>query len=217
MPRRRSPTPRPPRVPQQARSRRTRERILEAAVACFEERGFDATTTAQIAARARLGVGTFYGYFHDKRSILLELLHAAIDGLADAVVKGLDAERWRGRDPRVAVRELVDLVFHSAGLQPGVQRIIWERYFKDPDFRAVAESIERPIRTALTNLLVELRRSGQVRIEDAAAAAFVVHASVQWMATRLLLGNAGVDLEAATDAAADMVASYLFVPASPTA
>jgi len=212
MPRRKTAAPRTPRVPQQARSRRTRERILEAAVACFEERGFDATTTAQIARRARLGVGTFYGYFQDKRSILLELLHGAIDGLADAVVKGLDPERWHGRRPREAVRELVDLVFHSANLRPGVQRIIWERYFKDPDFRAVAESIERPIRAALTRLVEELRAAGQAREVDVEAAAFVVHASVQWMAVRLLLGNAGVDLERATDAAADMVASYLFRP-----
>ena len=49
------------RVPQQARSRRTRERVLEAAVACFEDRGYDETTTAMIATRAGIGVGTLYG------------------------------------------------------------------------------------------------------------------------------------------------------------
>jgi AcrR family transcriptional regulator len=203
--------PRATRVPQQTRSRRTRERVLVAAVACFEERGFDATTTAQIARRARIAVGSVYGYFRDKRSILLELLHASVDEIADAIVKGLDRERWRGRAPRECVRELVDLVFHSQRLQPGVQRIIWERYFKDEAFRAVAESIEGRIRTALVALLVDLRDEGRVRVPDAEAAAFVVHAAVQWTASRLVLGNAGVNLEAATDAATDMVVSYLFL------
>jgi AcrR family transcriptional regulator len=198
------------RVPQQARSRRTRERVLAAAVVCFEERGFDATTTAQIAARARLGVGTLYGYFRDKREILLELLHGSVDQIADAVVKGLDPERWRSRAPRAAVRELIDLVFHSQTLQPGVQRIIWERYFKDDAFRAVAETIETRIRAALETLIASLAAEGEVRAVDPVAAAFVVHASVQWTASRLLLGNAGVDLEAAAEAVTDMVSAYLF-------
>jgi len=49
------------RTPQQARSRRTREQILEAAVTCFEKRGYEETTTAEIARRARIAVGTCYG------------------------------------------------------------------------------------------------------------------------------------------------------------
>ena len=44
------------RTPQQARSRRTRERILEAAVDCFETRGYEATTTAAIAEKAGVAV-----------------------------------------------------------------------------------------------------------------------------------------------------------------
>ena len=48
--------PRGVRKPQQARSRRTRERILEAAVECFEASGYDQTTTAAIAARAGTAV-----------------------------------------------------------------------------------------------------------------------------------------------------------------
>jgi hypothetical protein len=49
--------PRGIRTPQQARSRRTRERILAAAVAAFEAGGYDETTTAAIARRAGIGVG----------------------------------------------------------------------------------------------------------------------------------------------------------------
>ena len=65
---------RPIRQPQQARSRRTREAVLEAAGRCFEECGYDETTTAMIAERAGIAVGTLYGYFQDKRDILLEIL-----------------------------------------------------------------------------------------------------------------------------------------------
>jgi AcrR family transcriptional regulator len=78
--------PRGIRTPQQARSRRTREKILEAALSCFEELGYDEATTATIARRARIAVGTLYGYFADKRGILLEVLDRTLREIADYVI-----------------------------------------------------------------------------------------------------------------------------------
>ncbi len=198
------------RTPQQARSRRTRERILEAAVACFEQAGFDETTTAQIARRARIAVGSFYGYFRDKRAIVLELLHETIGPIGDVVVKELDPAGWRGRDPAECVRRLIALIVHSQTIRPGVQRIIWERYFKDADFRAAAQSVETRVRAALETLLAALRAEGSVRVSDDATSAFLVHAAVQWITVRLTLGDSGVDVEAAIDATAEMIARFLF-------
>jgi AcrR family transcriptional regulator len=86
--------PRGIRTPQQARSRRTREKILEAALTCFEEQGYDETTTAAIARRAHIAVGTLYGYFGDKRDILLEVLDRTLREVVDYVVRGLDPELW---------------------------------------------------------------------------------------------------------------------------
>lgn len=204
---------REPRVPRQARSRRTRERILEAAVACFEARGFDEATTAQIAREAGVAVGTLYGYFTDKRAILLELLQENVEPVAIEVLRGLDPDAWRGRSARDCVRELVGMTLHSHRHHPGVQRILWERYFKDPDFRAHSEAIERRLRTALERTLEALRDEGRVRVADDGVAAFVVQAAVQWISTRLELGNAHTDTDAALEALTDMITRFLFVDA----
>jgi AcrR family transcriptional regulator len=51
------------------RKRETRERLLEAALRVFLERGFDAATTAEMAAAADVGAGTFYLHFRDKRDV----------------------------------------------------------------------------------------------------------------------------------------------------
>ncbi len=45
-------------------------RLMSAAVALFEEQGYDATTVAEIAARAGLTRRTFFRYFADKREVL---------------------------------------------------------------------------------------------------------------------------------------------------
>jgi AcrR family transcriptional regulator len=207
------PKPRPsrvPRTPQQARSRRTRERILEAAVSCFEETGFDETTTTQIARRAGLAVGSLYGYFHDKRTILLELLHGTVEEIADLVVRELDPENWRGPDLRQSVKGLVHRIVHAQTIRPGVQRILWERFFKDPDFRAVLLRIDTRVRHALETLLARLLAEGRVRVADPPTAAFLIHAAVQWTTVRLTLGDAEVDADAAMDGVADLVSRFLF-------
>ncbi|HNC47134.1 MAG TPA: TetR/AcrR family transcriptional regulator, partial [Acidobacteriota bacterium] len=49
--------------PKQERSRRTREKIIEAALKLFDERGFEKTTSNDIALAAGVSIGSFYVYF----------------------------------------------------------------------------------------------------------------------------------------------------------
>lgn len=204
--------------PRQARARRTRRRILDSAVACFEERGYDETTTAAIARRAGIAVGTLYGHFRDKRSILLELIDGTLTRIADHVVEGLDPESWRGReDPGAVVRQLIDAVFHARTFNPGMQRILWERYFKDAGFRAAVEAIEDRIRSAIERFLAGLKEEGRLRIDDVRNAAFVIYTSMEWTTARLTLSEADADRDAAAEVAADMVSRLLFAEEEPGA
>jgi len=198
------------RTPQQARSRRTREQILEAAVTCFETRGYEETTTAEIARRARIAVGTFYLYFKDKRSILLELLDGTINEIANYVVQNLQSAAWQHNDARASVRNLIDALFHTRTINPGLQRILWERYFKDPQFRAAVQAIEQRVRAAMLQLFTALDADGRLRVIDLNAAAFVVYTAIEWTASRIVLGEGGIAIEAAVEAASDMVSRFVF-------
>jgi AcrR family transcriptional regulator len=198
------------RTPQQARSRRTRERILEAAVACFERGGYDETTTAAIAARAGVGVGTLYAWFPDKRALLLEILGGTVEAISEHVVQSLVPERWREGDPRAHIRAVIEAVFGAREFSPGIQRILWERFFKDPEFRAAVQRIEHRVLAAIETLLASLAADGRIRALDPHAAAFVIHTSVEWTASRLVLGDGGMPTELAVDTMTDMVARFLF-------
>ena len=198
------------RTPQQARSRRTREQILKAAVASFEKRGYEQTTTAEIARQAGIAVGTFYGYFKDKRAILLELLDGTINEIANYVVQNLQPDAWRHTDARAGVRALIDALFHTRTINPGLQRILWERYFKDPQFRAAVQAIEHRVRSAMLDLFAALQADRRLRVTDLSAAAFVVYSAIEWTASRLVLGGAGTAIEPAVEAASDMVSRFLF-------
>lgn len=197
------------RVPQQARSRKTREQVLAAAIECFEERGYDETTTGEIARRAGIGVGTLYGYFRDKRDILLEVLDGTVNEIANYTIRELDPATWLDADPRLQIRNLIDALFNTRRIQPGLQRILWERYFKDEQFRSAVIAIERRIRDALVHLFAAMRGSGKLRVDDFETAAFVIHTSVEWTASRLILGGGEADTDAAVAATSDMVARFL--------
>ncbi len=208
---RRRQAPRGVRTPQQARSRRTREKILEAALSCFEELGYDEATTAAIAGRARIAVGTLYGYFADKRDILLEVLDRTLREVADYVIRGLDPELWDGGDSRESMRRLIGAVFHARTVSPGIQRIIWERYFKDPAFRSAVEEIEQEVLRALETLMLSLKSQGRLRVDDVATAAFVVHTATEWTGAKLMLGDSDpADVDASVEAVTDMISRFLF-------
>jgi len=198
------------RTPQQARSRRTRELILDSAVTCFEAHGYDATTTAQIARRARIGVGTLYGYFPDKRAILLELLGCTTTEIADYVVVSLDPALWHDANPSTSVRTLIDALFHTRTFNPGMQRILWERYFKDAEFRGTVQRTEQRVRLAMVTLFKALKQQERIRIDDFDTAAFVIYNSIEWTASRLMLGGTPAEIKRAVDTASDMVSRFLF-------
>jgi len=70
-----------PPEPRQKRSLEKRERLTEAGLALFGERGFESTSIDDIAARANLAVGTFYQHYRSKRQLLLALMDELLEKL----------------------------------------------------------------------------------------------------------------------------------------
>jgi AcrR family transcriptional regulator len=80
------------------KARRTRERILEAALALFADRGYEATTMRDVAREAGTSLGLAYRYFASKEEFALALyLRLAEESEAwarDGLVGGTMAERF---------------------------------------------------------------------------------------------------------------------------
>ena len=87
------------------KKQRTRERIIEAAFELFAERGYQATTLADIAGAADIAPRTFFSYFPSKESVvfhnfegILASVQAAVDGRPEGE-STLDLLRnWVGRE-----------------------------------------------------------------------------------------------------------------------
>jgi AcrR family transcriptional regulator len=66
------------------RRRETREKIYQAAMRLFAERGFHETTTEAITEAADVGQGTFFNYFPTKQHVLIVLSEKQLKKLAAA-------------------------------------------------------------------------------------------------------------------------------------
>ncbi len=78
-----------PRVPNETRTARTRGALIAAGRALFVGRGFAATGTPEIAARAGVTRGALYHHFVDKRALfgaVLDAEHAAVAAAIEAAV-----------------------------------------------------------------------------------------------------------------------------------
>src|SRR3712207_3627225 len=74
------------------KKQRTRETIVDAAFRLFAERGYDATTIADIAAAADIAPRTFFGYFPTKEAVVFHDKETTVRGLRERIEGRDDAE-----------------------------------------------------------------------------------------------------------------------------
>ncbi|EOD65755.1 TetR/AcrR family transcriptional regulator [Amycolatopsis vancoresmycina] len=142
----------------------TRERLLDAALELFGERGYDSVTVAEIAERAGLTKRTFFRHFTDKREVLFagqEVLSRVFAGAiaaapasatpAEAVGSALAAaaaefgpeRQERGRRVQAVVAGHSDLrergLLKRATLTAAMAGALRERGVRDPAAALAAE------------------------------------------------------------------------------
>jgi len=76
----------------QRKKERTREAIVDAALRLFEERGFEQTTVADIAAAADIAPRTFFGYFPAKEDVVFHDFEDVHAGLRSRLVDREEGE-----------------------------------------------------------------------------------------------------------------------------
>ncbi len=73
------------RNPKQVRSIDKKNRIIEAGYRLFARDGYYSTNTAMIAKEAGVSTGIVYGYFRDKRDILVEVLNLYVNKVFEPI------------------------------------------------------------------------------------------------------------------------------------
>ena len=146
------------RNPIQERSRFTVEAILDAAVQVFEHHGYAAGTTARIAERAGVSVGSLYQYFPNKDAILVALADQHIAEcyeLAHQVFTEVQTiECSLDQSLRLIVRGFIEL--HT--INPQVHRLLYEEVILPAEIQeklmVVLQTITEQVRELLAQYAI---------------------------------------------------------------
>lgn len=112
------------RSPRQERAHETVAVILDAAWQLLQQ-GLPGFNTNRIAERAGVSIGTLYGYFPNKQSILVALARRLLQADRQAVRDALQAAAAQNADP---VRCIVRVLFQRHRLDAGLRRTLLGAY-----------------------------------------------------------------------------------------
>ncbi len=151
------------------KKRRTRETIEAAALRLFDERGFGATTIADIAAAADISPRTFFGYFPSKEAVLFADADEAFGAFEDE----LAAPRAQGVTAIDVLRGWIRTWFTSHPPDTERERLVHRLKGTDPSVDACERRLLARFEDAMTQALAtDLRLvPGDVRPRMVAAAA----------------------------------------------
>lgn len=124
-----------------------RRRLQQAALELYQERGFDRTTTAEIAARAGVNERTFFRHFPDKREVLFDGEADLRAGLMRAVAEAPDG------------LELFEVLLYA--FRKSARNLENTRPYSEPRWKIIA----------MTPALRERELAKHARLTDAAAEA----------------------------------------------
>jgi AcrR family transcriptional regulator len=174
-----------------------KEQVLSAALRCFADQGFHATTMADVIRESGLSAGSVYRYFPSKTA-LIQAGSAGIFGGARSALAEL-VERPDPASPAEVLRHLLEYLM-SVAVRDGVDftRIaitVWAEALRDPALLAEVGQRYGDLRGDLVTLLTRWRDAGNLPPDtDVLLAGQAMFGAMPgFLVQRLLLGDVDVD------------------------
>ena len=120
------------RNPQQLRSIETKKKIIESGFDLFSKNGYYKTNTAQIAKYAGVSTGIVYGYFKNKKDILLEVMNIYTEKTYNPIFDFMKKYNCKN--------ELEDFIF---GMLTLAEKIHIENYSIHKELNSIAQTDEQ--------------------------------------------------------------------------
>jgi AcrR family transcriptional regulator len=177
--------------------------ILEHAKAVFANRGYLNSNISHICSAARIGRGTLYQYFENKRAVMIALLEE-VEGRVRNVMTarpGLDEQRLKNRAPGVQgvlafcelrLRELLGAVFKD---EHTLRLIVREARGADFVLAKALDRIDAAILAALERDLLAAQHAGVIRHGNPTVFARYILGGIEKVILMALLNDEPVELD----------------------
>lgn len=196
----------PRKSPRQARAVATVEAILTAAAQVLVEWGYEKATTARVAERAGVSIGSLYQYFPNKESLVASLIERHADEIVETISRAL-AER-RTLPIEQGLRGLIQASIDVHRISPALHKILHEQV---PRIGRMGKAMDtsRKITQAIEKYLWEHTHEMQLG-RDPASAAVIVETVIEALGHRAVIDRRELlSTAAAVNEIYDLVSGYL--------
>uniref|UniRef100_UPI00333E972F TetR/AcrR family transcriptional regulator n=1 Tax=Castellaniella defragrans TaxID=75697 RepID=UPI00333E972F len=149
------------RIARTPKSRLRTDAVLAAARAVFSERGYEKSTTLEIAQRVGVSEATVFSYFGSKRALCVRVISDWYDGISQELET--EVPRIRGFHDQlkfIVSRHLQHLMRDGTGL---CALVLSEGRRPHNEFSAVLTDLLRRYTAPLMSVLAEARAQGEIR------------------------------------------------------
>lgn len=116
------------------------EEIIKIATDLFSEKGYDNTTTRELAKAAELSSAGLYYFFQNKEEILFTILNLALSRFLESVSSAINSDD----DPQTNITRIIDyLAKHYVENKKEVDLILKEIQRLNPEQLSIIRNIER--------------------------------------------------------------------------
>ncbi len=179
----------------QHRSRETLQRILDAAIRVFEEKGYQRTTVSEIISRAGIGHGTFWIYFHNKDDLLRYMLQDMIGEF--------EAFDWYRSDDPVRmdarsldnVKEIIGGVMDVFARHSKMHPLVMQASLVSEEFRDTLDEMNKPFLEIVEKKFREHLEKGWCRDLDPKIIARIIVGMLEYANVQLANAGPGADRE----------------------
>lgn len=183
----------------------TRKRLIRASLELFTTRGYHATTTPSIAARAGVAEGTIYRHYASKEALLNEVFREAQRWAVQVVREGENEKSVRAPE---RLRRIARRLVHTAHADPSLVRMLLHPR-DDVELDDLSREAMRQFQGALVQIVATGKQEGTVRTGSAELWTAVWLALVAFVTEKVAAREWAPDhthVEQALDAAWDAIA-----------
>jgi AcrR family transcriptional regulator len=196
------------RIPKQKRSIETKTRIKEAALSLFAEKGIHNTNSNEIALEAGTAIGSFYAYFSNKKSLLLELLEDYLeDHFATIWGRSMDEMAAPKTQLKDFIRTNLKNLFVAYSKLPTFHKETHILRYSDPDVKRLFDK-DRTKEILQIKALFEIFKE-EVTVSDPDAAALLIQCTAENVAHAVKFGGTDIDEDRLINELSDMFYRYL--------
>ncbi len=198
------------RLPRQQRSIETKQKLIEAGLELFREKGYFQTNAKEIAKTAGVATGSFYSYYTDKRQLFVEVYRNCFTTFQRMLDDGINSLLALNLEKKDLVRRVILLILEAHHqfdfLEPDLN-ILGEG---DEELQQIFVDInEQGIRLCRT-FLGKINQEQELQVEDSHAAAAIVYFSTRRIIDLIAHAQTTIPDEALISSLTDMMAAYLF-------